>query len=58
MRWDVQHDIITIPRSTKERHIAANADIFDFELSAEDVETIDGLNQNTRTGADPDRFNF
>ncbi|WP_027415648.1 aldo/keto reductase [Aneurinibacillus terranovensis] len=58
LRWDIQHDIITIPKSTKENRIIENADVFDFELSAEDMAKIDGLNKNERTGPDPDNFNF
>ncbi|WCK56685.1 aldo/keto reductase [Aneurinibacillus sp. Ricciae_BoGa-3] len=58
LRWDLQHDIITIPKSTKEHRIIENAAIFDFELSADDMAIIDGLNKNERTGSDPDNFNF
>ncbi|KHD86589.1 glyoxal reductase [Heyndrickxia ginsengihumi] len=58
LRWDVQNDIITIPKSTKEHRIIENANIFDFELSPEDIQTINSLNKNERTGADPDNFNF
>lgn len=58
LRWDVQNDIITIPRSTKEAHIISNAEIFDFELSPEDIDKIDELNEDKRFGADPDNFDF
>lgn len=58
LRWDIQHGVITIPKSTKEHRIIENAAIFDFELSQEDMERIDGLNQNRRVGPDPDNFNF
>ncbi len=58
LRWDVQNDIIVIPRSTKEERIIENADIFDFELSKEDMAYINSLNKNERTGADPDNFDF
>lgn len=58
LRWDLQNDVITIPRSTQEAHILSNADIFDFELSPQDIDRIDGLNENKRFGADPDHFNF
>ena len=58
LRWDLQHDIITIPKSINESRIIENADIFDFELSAEDVQKIDSLNRNERFGSDPDNFNF
>ncbi|KQO10750.1 aldo/keto reductase [Paenibacillus sp. Leaf72] len=58
LRWDLQNGIITIPKSIKENRIIENAAIFDFELSAEEMAQIDGLNQNVRVGSDPDNFNF
>lgn len=58
LRWDLQSGIVTIPKSIKQERIVQNADIFDFELSAEDMKQIDDLNQNQRFGADPDNFNF
>ncbi|AGX03135.1 MULTISPECIES: aldo/keto reductase [Bacillaceae] len=58
LRWDLQNEVITIPKSVKEHRIIENADIFDFELSSEDMEKIDALNKNERVGADPDNFNF
>lgn len=58
LRWDLQNGIITIPKSIKENRIIENAAIFDFELSAEEIAQIDGLNQNVRVGPDPDNFDF
>ncbi|MDP9580189.1 aldo/keto reductase [Priestia megaterium] len=58
LRWDVQNGIITIPKSTKEHRIVENASIFDFELTKEEIERIDELNQNHRVGPDPDNFDF
>jgi len=58
LRWDLQHGIITIPKSVHEQRIIDNADIFDFELSAEDMKKIDSLNRNERTGQNPDHFHF
>ena len=58
LRWDLQNEVITIPKSTKEHRIIANADIFNFELTKEDMEKIDALNQNHRVGPDPDNFDF
>ncbi|PWW31805.1 diketogulonate reductase-like aldo/keto reductase [Cytobacillus oceanisediminis] len=58
LRWDLQNEIVTIPKSVKEHRIIENADIFDFELSAEDMDKINGLNENRRVGPDPDNFNF
>jgi len=58
LRWDVQNGIITIPKSTKEHRIVENASIFYFELTKEEIERIDELNQNHRVGPDPDNFDF
>ncbi|WP_042349220.1 aldo/keto reductase [Bacillus massiliogorillae] len=58
LRWDLQSDIITIPKSTKEHRIIENATIYDFELTDADMQVIDSLNRNERTGADPDNFDF
>ena len=41
LRWCVQHDTLPLPRSTNPDHIASNFDIFDFELTADDMKTID-----------------
>ncbi|PGE85237.1 aldo/keto reductase [Bacillus pseudomycoides] len=58
LRWDLQNEVVTIPKSTKEHRIIQNADIFNFELTKEDMEQIDALNQNHRVGPDPDNFDF
>ncbi|MGO4787106.1 aldo/keto reductase [Paenibacillus sp. 2KB_20] len=58
LRWDIQNGVIVIPKSIKEHRIRENAGIFDFELSAEDVAAIDGLNQNKRFGSNPDEVLF
>ncbi|MFB9328405.1 aldo/keto reductase [Paenibacillus aurantiacus] len=58
LRWDLQHGVITIPKSTKDHRIAENADVFDFALSDEDMRRIDALNENRRVGPDPDNFDF
>ncbi|MEK3757992.1 aldo/keto reductase [Paenibacillus sp. FSL R7-0337] len=57
LRWDLQNGIVTIPKSIREERIIANADIFDFELSDEEISRIDGLNRDQRFGSHPDRFN-
>jgi len=56
LRWDIQHGIIAIPKSTKEERIIENADIFDFTLTQEEMTQIDQLNKNERTGTNPDSF--
>ncbi|MGB5692369.1 MAG: aldo/keto reductase [Flavobacteriaceae bacterium] len=58
LRWDLQKGVVTIPKSSKKERIASNADIFDFELSAEDVAFLDQLDRGQRFGPDPDTFDF
>ncbi|MFS0865431.1 aldo/keto reductase [Fredinandcohnia sp. 179-A 10B2 NHS] len=56
LRWDLQHEVITIPKSVKPERIKQNAEVFDFELSTEDMEALDAINENKRTGMDPRSF--
>lgn len=58
LRWDLQHGVVTIPKSIKEHRIIENADIFDFELSQEDMDKIDALNKDERVGPNPDELLF
>lgn len=58
LRWDLQNEVVTIPKSVQESRIKENADIFNFELSSEDMQRLNGLNKNHRIGADPDNFDF
>lgn len=58
LRWDLQHGVVTIPKSVHEHRIVENASIFDFALTPEDVARIDSLNENLRVGPDPDNFDF
>lgn len=53
LRWDLQKGVITIPKSVRKDRIISNADIFDFELSPDEVRRIDGLDNNERIGLDP-----
>jgi len=56
IRWDLQKGVATIPKSVHKQRIQENADVFDFELTDDEVAKIDDLEDNTRTGADPDTF--
>ena len=40
LRWDLQHEVVTIPKSTHANRIAENSQIFDFELSQEDMDAL------------------
>lgn len=54
LRWLLEQDrVIAIPRSESEDHIAANFDVFDFELSDEQRERIDDLPKDHRTTDPP-----
>ena len=58
LRWDLQHEVVTIPKSVHESRIVENANVFDFQLSDGDMAAIDRMNSDHRYGADPDNFNF
>ncbi|AXT58777.1 aldo/keto reductase [Aquimarina sp. AD1] len=58
LRWNLQKGVITIPKSSKKHRIIDNANLFDFELSKEDINYIDSLDKHHRLGPDPDNFNF
>jgi 2,5-diketo-D-gluconate reductase A len=58
LRWHIERGDIVFPKSVTPARIAENIDIFDFELSGEDVEAISALNRNHRTGPDPDKFDW
>ncbi|HZG13360.1 MAG TPA: aldo/keto reductase [Kurthia gibsonii] len=58
IRWHLQHDLIVIPKSVKEVRIQQNADVFDFELTLEDMQAIDMLNRDERYGSHPDTFHL
>ena len=46
LRWHIQNGVIPIPKSSNEERIKANIDIFDFDISSEDIKKIDELNVN------------
>ncbi|MBW3112196.1 aldo/keto reductase [Bacillus sp. MCCB 382] len=58
LRWDLQHGVITIPKSMTESRILENIQLYDFTLSEEEMNRLDELNENLRSGPDPDEFNF
>ncbi|MBT8324145.1 MAG: aldo/keto reductase [Winogradskyella sp.] len=58
LRYDLQKGVITIPKSCREERIVANANIFDFEISESDINMLDGLDRNFRTGPNPDNFEW
>ena len=58
LRWHIQRGDIIFPKSVTRSRVEENFDLFDFELSGDDVAAIDGLNKNKRRGPDPDTFNY
>lgn len=58
LRWNLQHEVVTIPKSSRPNRIEENAQIFDFELSPEDMELLNALDQGKHFGPDPANFNF
>jgi len=58
LRWILQKGVIAIPKSVHRERIFSNKDIYDFELSAEDMQVIAGLDRGYRTGPDPFNFDF
>lgn len=58
IRWHLQRGLVTIPRTDNPDYIAENIDVFDFELTEEDMRLISSLNTNQRLNEknDPDNF--
>jgi len=53
LRWHLQQGRSAIPKSTKPERIAENFDVFDFDLSGDQLAAIDGLDTGTRGGPEP-----
>lgn len=58
LRWELQRGVVTIPKSTHRDRIQQNAEVFDFQLTDEEMARIDGLDRNERVGPDPHNFSF
>jgi diketogulonate reductase-like aldo/keto reductase len=54
LRWGLQHGRSVIPKSTKPHRIAENFDVFDFELSPDQMAAIDALDTGRRGGPEPE----
>ena len=54
LRWGLQHGRSVIPKSTRPTRIEENVDVFDFEVSADEMAAIDGLDTGRRGGPEPD----
>jgi len=53
LRWHLQEGRSVNAKSTKPHRIAANLDVFDFDLTKEDLTAIDGLDTDQRGGPEP-----
>jgi len=53
LRWGLQHGLVSIPKSARSERIEENARVFDFELPAEDMATLDGLREGYHASWDP-----
>ena len=58
LRWHVQRGDIVFPKSSRPERMAENFEIFDFDLTDEDMAAITGLDRGERTGPNPDEFNW
>ncbi|WP_291628018.1 aldo/keto reductase [Clostridium sp.] len=58
LRWHIQNDIIPIPKSSNEERIKENFNIFDFEISKEDILKIDTLDRNENVSGVPDNTSY
>lgn len=58
LRWSLQNGFLPLPKSVHADRIEQNTELFDFELSAADMETIDGMHGVAGLANDPDQVNF
>ncbi|MDY3207965.1 aldo/keto reductase [Clostridium baratii] len=58
LRWIIQKGIVPLPKSVTPERIKSNLDVFDFEISEEDVERIDSLTNCGGSGLHPDEVDF
>ncbi len=53
IRWSLQHGLAVIPKSVRPGRILENSQVFDFNISPEDMEALDSLDEGLRTSWDP-----
>jgi 2,5-diketo-D-gluconate reductase A len=58
LRWHIQRGDIVFPKSVTLSRVVENFELFDFELTDDDVAAITALNKDERTGPNPDEFNW
>lgn len=57
IRWNIEHGVVTIPKSVTPHRIEENINVFDFSLTETQINRIDALNQDKRIGPNPAEFN-
>lgn len=57
IRWCLQHGLVPLPKSVTPSRIADNTNVFDFQISAEDMAVIDAMEVCGYSGNNPDTFN-
>ena len=57
IRWHLQHGTIVFPKTSSRSRLIENANVFDFELSADQMAAIDSLDRQQNFGPDPSSFN-
>lgn len=58
LRYDVQHNVVTIPKTMTATRMVENLNVFDFTLTDGEMAQLDALNDGLRCGPDPVKFNF
>jgi len=53
IRWGIQRGLVVIPKSTREERIRENSQVFDFDISDDDMRSLDSLNEDLRLNWDP-----
>lgn len=58
LRWNIERGLIVIPKSSNPGRQKENINLFDFSLTAEDIEKVNSLNKDLRVGPHPDIVGF
>ena len=53
IRWGIEHGLVVIPKSTREELIRENSQVFDFDISDDDMRSLDSLDEDLRLNWDP-----